>query len=1097
MDDAPVAAQISQADIIERQAENIARLKRQVQKGNEYKQLTKSKLKEAAARLKEYRLRVETTLNQVKPKRHVRHAATQTLEKSTVTRTCQTQLSGNVEQGNKRIMVDSGVQTVDVVEDTMPSRKRHRGQVASTETEMDQLVPKLSRGSETLKDIKTSTSTVWSLQEPLQNVGDANFHETSAALDAELAFSDSDESGGTGDMLEIGSGVEGAKLGEASSGLLAFDLAVSSEIDKELEFSSDEEERTGTDMKTSETDASTDRAVTQTTVNNDSSSTSLVGINQAAQNEIDKKLASNNEDEDHSVSRQIGEAADKITRIESRIGSSNAARDKSGGSLRSGGLDQAICNEIDKDLETSSNDNDTNQGEKIYTNMKEVAERVLGNGVIENIDDTSQNKQTLMSIDDELDDEFAALEADSDSLHDEKPANGTKSSSSSSSSSTSDSETDSDEGGDEGDTADGTLNGVRSAKLSSPKHPTPFVIRRDEGNGVGQEVDASTVDTRQPVVFPQVILKETSDVPTIGALPRAEEVFSRLILKETRQVPTSAQDVETLPPAEEDSPQKIRNAEEANLGDSQITPSKKPKLDNTSKRTDDEGISTPTGSSKVKNKPAAPVETKEERRMKNSLALFKKTIMLSKGEEADVTYARRTLTLLVSQCSRVIDSHPTHVLTLCQILVDMYLTLKISPISVVRGALTIFRATRSRRLMQETKWGLSWLCNQVLIRLMCFGDTSLKQNVLTVSESLTMSLVDECLQYLQGLLIEERKHIGDCLLVNKIQMQAQVATQHINRSHDKAFLAQICALHTHLCKSSGQLSRSRVLLFDIVRANPDIKGLYFAMVMVEIYPGILERSFDQECMERQMILKTTLQQAFVVLSGVASTRNELLLHLPSMMMLHRIADAIQMPELDQVDGTDPHLPKTNVEKLFDEFKASCQATSQDVSSTEFFAVAKSLEICTAVYGLDLIVQIFSIERCQKLFANANVESKRGIISVVGHIAMIIANDTASRSEQYLESVVDWFYELLLTKVTDMSTDDHLNMLVTCSTVCVELILEYSASIGLDARRRALCAIVKWFDTIPSDQLIDLSASFLRRLRLAVVAARPHMMPAVV
>lgn len=58
-DDVPQAAQLSQAQIIESQARTLAELTRKVEAGDEYKRLTKSKLKEAAARLREYRLRVE------------------------------------------------------------------------------------------------------------------------------------------------------------------------------------------------------------------------------------------------------------------------------------------------------------------------------------------------------------------------------------------------------------------------------------------------------------------------------------------------------------------------------------------------------------------------------------------------------------------------------------------------------------------------------------------------------------------------------------------------------------------------------------------------------------------------------------------------------------------------------------------------------------------------------------------------------------------------------------------------------------------------------------------------------------------------------
>ncbi|POM72591.1 Hypothetical protein PHPALM_10663 [Phytophthora palmivora] len=444
-DEVPAAAQISQADIIERQAESIIRLQRQVQKGSEYKQLTKSKLKEAAARLKEYRLRVETllqveetlkkqlkdeqkshektkkqyksTLNQaVKTKK--RNVATQTETKATVTRTSQTLLSGDVERVNKKLMVDSGVQTVDNVVDTIPSRK---DQFLSSQTEMDQFASKpttVGGQQETLKDTKLSTSNVLSFHEPLQILGDSTFQETSAALDAELAFSDSDESGGTGDTLDIGSAVKDVGSGGAGSGLVTFDLAVSSEIDKELEISSEEEKE--------------DTAKTA-----------------AVQSEIDKELETSSDEDDGREQRTDGPGLarkDVTVGPRAKTGGGNTTFGNAAESLEADGFDLAVSNEIDKDLETSSDEEIASQAKTSNANTTEVGQTGL-------IDLITPNKPTVMSIDDELDDEFAALDADSEPEHHEKKrADGNKdggdssSSSSSSDSDSSDSDSDSEEG---------------------------------------------------------------------------------------------------------------------------------------------------------------------------------------------------------------------------------------------------------------------------------------------------------------------------------------------------------------------------------------------------------------------------------------------------------------------------------------------------------------------------------------------------------------------------------------------------------------------------------------------------------------------------
>ncbi|KAK1942709.1 hypothetical protein P3T76_006208 [Phytophthora citrophthora] len=371
--------------------------------------------------------------------------------------------------------------------------------------------------------------------------------------------------------------------------------------------------------------------------------------------------------------------------------------------------------------------------------------------------------------------------------------------------------------------------------------------------------------------------------------------------------------------------------------------------------------------------------------------------------------------------------------------------MNVSPISIVRGALGIFRNPRSRRPLQDKRLGLSWLCNEVITKL-----------------SPTRSQVDECLLHLRGFLIEERLRLaGDKLVTN----------QATNVAHEIVFLAHICSLHTHLCQSTNQLTRSRVLLFDILRGNPDIRGLYFAMVMVEVYPALLEREFDQHCVERQQILKETVQQVLVAISSLATSKNQLLLFQSGMTMLHHIADAIQMPELESIDVTDP---KTFVEKLFNRLRV------QDTDSLE---LAKSLELCVAVYGFDVVIQVFSVEKCQELFATGSFQEKSSILSAVGHIAASIGI-TPTTQNLYVENVLAWLYQILSSESTD------LKLRVKCSSVCIELVLPSCAPEGLESRRRALCAIVKWFEAMPTDELLELPGTFLRRLRLAVVASRP-------
>ncbi|CAI5732061.1 unnamed protein product [Peronospora destructor] len=1033
-------------------------------------------------------------------------------------------------------MMDHGVQT----RDTLTCRKRRREQnVSLVYHQADQFVPKCSRRPQ--NDPIEDTFT----HEPLQVLGSVEqatfLQETSAALDAELASSDSeDESGETRDSLTVKNELEDTRLS----------LTVLDEIDKELELSSNEEEQ--------------DSGVALVTKNGHSL---LGGSDKEVFNNVQKNLGIRNEQKEGG---RNGFAA----------GEKNAVL---------AGFDLAISTAIDKDLEASSGEEDSvNVGD--VTNAKKAEQTDTAR---ENVVDVSQRKWTLMSIDEELDDEFAALETDSDT------ENHGKAESSSSNS----------VGENESLGPAKEKNKVETAALQaktgtvlelgvlslSPLDKDAIVLTTSvEKKFVGASEDAyspmvdaeltiqseriqlaelmisteeknpSTVAVNsQPTLFPKNVLSciqpsgdfideagatairstQTSSDNTKSAKVPVLEQSAPVTSSSSKNKPTeleldltkglkqpsdhTAHEFPSTPiesgkqnakaicadkhassilPATEDSTiGKSGKAEKENLEDSQATSPKKIRLNDLCRKAEDETrVAIPRTKSSTadkKKKGAITAEAKEGLRLKKSLSTFKQALVLGKGEEPDKEYTRRTINVLVTQCSKFVDTCLDHVITLCRALADAYCELGISPMLVVRGSLSLFRTPRSRRLMPESK-SSSWLCYQVLTRVVCGGNEELERDGHVAPKSFCLSMVDECLLHLRGLLVEERTNIGEFLSQNKVQ----VTTHQVRVSHDKVFLAHICALHTHLCRFTGQLVRSRVLLFDLVRGNPNIRGLYFAMVMLKIYPAILEREFDQHCIERQTVLKETLQQALVVISGVSAAKQELLLLQSSITMLHTIADALQMPELEEVDGSEFSFQCSCVEKIFSKLVLLCQSSKSEqegdearsLVSADYFGLAKSMEIFTAVYGIDLVVKIFNIDRCQELYSKANIEGKIGIMHLVGHIAIGIASktsdthDSKTRSGEYIESVTDWMCHILSTDEKS-SPEDHFRLTFGCSTMCVELILESSAIAGLKSQRRVLSAVICWFDTIPSERLMNLPATFLRRLRLAVVAARPQVL----
>ncbi|CAH0478214.1 unnamed protein product [Peronospora belbahrii] len=1206
--DAPVAAQISQADIIERQAETIARLERQVQKGIDYKQLTKSKLKEAAARLKDYRLHVETLLKEVKTlknqlnvakkrsktvekpckntfKSHVKPAkqpvqtvATQTHEdQDIVTSTNATLLTG---QGDEQVKKKKKMETF-----MFRKRGRDRKVAMSRPDQVDTFVPILSRQSnEDTKHIKDIDCNVQ--QGPRNEVAmDKSmgtlfmFQETSAALDAELAMSDSEDmSHETREVLEMKCTQEEDTERQWS---VLNQSSVVDEINKELEMSCDDD-------------------IEPVLIDKNEQFLRLQGVDETVFCDMKKKVDSSSVE--HEGQRQTGVAHAAKNVNNGRIGGRNGH----GAGNKPAVLpdfDSAISNAIDKDLESSSDEE--NSGHVGDISDEKHAEQT--NSARQDVTDVSQSKKRVVtSIDDALDDEFAALDADSDI------ENHGKVDSSRSSGSSSDSNLSSGSDSNGNDPAANRVDNVAENKTVVEEKvgvkTTALQVKKDSKSGVSLPIDQDAVVPTTTAEKNVVTIFEDEYAPSFDADMTIQnhermhlDLSTEALIDTMEKNPTSiavdsqpsrvqksvSSSIQPSDNVSDDTSGTVVHDSQTSSGDT--TSSKVPmksglmklscsmnkptklKLDPTmsceqpsdhasvdfpvtpidsgehsaeayhadthffsirpatevctignSRKADDANMELPqsashkkmklnnaSGQAEVmpltksvkadkKKKSATTAEAKEELRLKKSLSTFKQAIVLGKGEKPDNGYTRRTLAVLVNSSSKFVDAHLDHVIALCRALADAYRALEISSMFVVSGSLSLFRSPRSRRLMQESRRSLSWLCSQVLTRVLCSGNEEMERD--GSPESLCLSLVDECLLHLQGFLVEKRTNIGALLSENNEQLQ--VTTRQANISHNKVFLVHICALHTHLCRSTGQLVRSRVLLFDLLRDNPNIRGLYFAMAMLEIYPAILERKFDQNCIEREGILNETLQRTLVVISGIAAANEQLLLRQSSITMLHTIADAIQMPELENVDGNDFSFQRTGVEKLLDMVVVLCQSSKSEhqvngirnLLSADYFELVKSMEICTAVYGVDLVTEIFNIERCQELFGTTNVENKIGVMHLVGHVAMGIASKmnvhcSGTRSEEYIESVIDWMCHVLSTD-ENSSLEDHFRLTFGCSTISVELVLECSPAIRLKSRRRLLCTVVRWFDAMPSDQLIGLPATFLRRLRLAVVAARP-------
>ncbi|RLN89705.1 hypothetical protein BBJ28_00011883 [Nothophytophthora sp. Chile5] len=1140
--DAPAAAQLSQAEIIERQAETIARLKRQAERSAQYKTLTKEKLKEAAQRLREYRLRVEALLQDVEDGKRALQALEQTQRKAeavksgrgrrttadaavlatvssrevavqTVRQTAacstQTALSGAVQHVVPPApRVECGIQTVNRREDTLgeavgkaPATKKQRRSF-DPEGNAAQLTPQTSRGVVLSRMLLSEDEEGGGLEageplQPLQLLGSPlkmtalPFSDaTSAAIDAELELSDSEEeeeSDRLADTLELSLLTPPVELsnahvgaGKTASGqqIESLDAAVASEIDKELEMSSDEEEEgpqsAGLELSKPESEAGREAAGSDR-------------LQMSIDEEIDAELAtSESEAEQERGRKEEGNTEQKAasSSSESSESSESDSSDSSDGSEDEG---DDVVDEIERDLmgesATAAENSELSAKDRVST---PVNASVRSAGDTEQREEELNTRQQAMDLAKEAskckdeDEETPALPEKgltvvrAASIAAQETAIGTSPPSRSDSKQLTGTPDSSqveevavlDDG--EREPAGIFVDVEPSAtKLPTPETLGPVVVNDRVGTDLESgEVDESPSTGRQsptprptkealaPAGFDSEDVKMAeavqAQVPASISAPNAASTPVRAS-QDQADVPVDAE-IETTPSqATSSSPKRALDSTrqvEGAVADAAMPPPMK----------------------KRKTEPLDPGK-KRELQLGRAVAAFKRAIALSKGEESDELYVRRTFAALVKSSAKFLVSQPDHVTTLCHLLAESFRKTEISSIVLVQGALRVFCAPRSRHILAKNEsLGLSWLCHQVLLGL--------------IGHEGGVSGLHDCLELLRGLLVQERSDLGENLSLNSSQQQILKPRKLI--SHDKAFLAHACALHLRICQSLGQLPASRVLLFDLIRSNPDIKGVYFAMVMLEIAPELLAREFDAQCCEKRIILKDTLLHALVAIASVASRKQQILLGQSGMALLHRISEAIQMPELLGVDADNPSFHETFVAKLWTRL-------AQDSAASDRFQLAKSLELTTVVHGLEAVTQSFSLERCRRLLKASKDEKKAEIVVVVAHIALATAEkkrkleDLGSQGEQYVEQTIDWLGEVLAT------VEAAEGLVLECAAVCVDLVLASSPSTGLSRRRQTLCAVLKWFEKQSVEQLQDCPASFLRRLRLAVVAARPSVL----
>lgn len=371
---------LSQTEIIQEQALTIAELEDKAVRATEYKKITKVRLKEAAQRLREYRLRAEALmaeLDEVKRAMAAAEAERKALDRRRPARAATRTVAVQTEDKRKKT-ADAGVQTA-LAGPVEAPRARGRDQGAQTDQEADDSDPLELLLGQTTETISTSTAAVADTPDLLQPVAfdSANppalplpfTDATSAAIDAELAMSDSDDELVAVPAQPITSNVASQP---SDTDKVDFDDEISSAIDEELEMSSDEEEQVPLQLNNAASAAVDAELATSDSEGEQEPSASAVSIIKftaplsdtrahllkSIDDEIDAELASSSDEEAEPRSQHSSD-----TRASKEATATETNRHSSSSSSDDGSSDSSDSSDDDGDKESNADDADGMAGE--------------------------------------------------------------------------------------------------------------------------------------------------------------------------------------------------------------------------------------------------------------------------------------------------------------------------------------------------------------------------------------------------------------------------------------------------------------------------------------------------------------------------------------------------------------------------------------------------------------------------------------------------------------------------------------------------------------------------------------------------------------
>ncbi|KAJ0399858.1 hypothetical protein P43SY_000426 [Pythium insidiosum] len=1142
------AGGISQSAIIERQAETIARLERHVEKANEYKTVTKVRLKEAAQRLREYRLRVEALQSELAatkdgaarlqrqlaaekekaqnarlrapppppPKPPTRDAGVQTSSRPTTSTAVQTCLGA--------VMVAAGTQT---------AAEKPAALAESVGSKAPSLMDEISAEIEAALASSSDEGEEENETEDKRPTAAADLDAIARAIDAELELDSSDD--------DDSSSSNSSRAADENGGQSKPVDAISAAIDAELASSSDED-MDAVDPLAMLTGAETESslalsmpanlleppepAVSSATATATAAERAMDSISAAIDAELDMSDADDEE-------TQVNEAPT------AQVGAQNTPGD-AGETRGRGALMDIVSAAVDAELETSDVDEEE-KGDAAPVDSTEVSSSQGddrgASAVAEALAD---------SVSAAIDAELALSDAEEGDENEAATApSKTRLRTFSLSSLDSDSDDSSAISLEAVETDESAVDGedARAPKLEATEKSS-VVCKVPAPSELASTATSQADNKAGATAAPTALSKRATDAPldagsavlkasAIASIPAA--AAAPLVRQDAQTGPGSPRpDSVALSPgkskrdADQPSPHPPQGPTQSDDGESKHRTEVSTASPASAKRpvaSSEDGETLAPSPKRPRVESAAPPPTGSAQAPASStpslvlppqvLVVFKQAISLQDREKPDARFVMRTLGELLRRAVVGFVLAPERSERLARLLCDELRRRHIPPAVVLDGVVRVVHAPRTRR-----SGGRDIGAVARLFRLVLLGASGVR------SSTDTDAAVDRWVQKLQELIVPRRflvpglsffqapaadsESATDPLAATEAALKlyavvlkrAQGATPPV--SSDKAILTYLCALHCELCRTRGAVAMVRVLALDVLKAYPSIKGLVLVRQLVEIWPRVLnvdDGADDPAAAPAASTLRRAMLEALVAITQRSTQRQELYLDQSALTMLSSIADALDLPTLLAESDHDDDDGAACATWLWRQAQAHTQADTQTASSVDDLAMA--LELTALVRGAEWVERHWAVAQWTGVHG-ADGDScgrpPKAVARFIGSIARGLmqaprAGHEGSSGEEAVAASIEWLFARLEATTVDGGDDvavvatELVEVLLVLSSTWLQSTPASAAWLALQPRRPAwLGRLLEW--TSRERLARHLSPRALRRLRLVVLSARP-------